>query len=201
MTDAELLRRAQQGDGAAWQSLYERLLPAVWRMTRARVSRHEVAEDVVSETFMALVRNLHTLDPDACRLHGWLRQVVRNKVSDWARRANCQARANAALEVNGHHREVVDPADTILGDERRRLVLSVLESLLEQQRLVLELKYAEGLSVQGIAERMGQTEKSVESLLYRARVEFRRLWEIRDRQSSTPFSHLASMIIQDKTTQ
>lgn len=195
MTDAELLERSQQGDSAAWQTLYERLLPAVWRMTRARVSRHEVAEDVVSETFMALVRNLNTLDPDSCRLHGWLRQVVRNKVSDWARRANCQSRVTAELEFNGHVPESIDPADTVLVDEKRRLIGSVLESLLEQQRLVLEWKYGEGLSVQQIANRMGQTEKSIESLLYRARVEFRRRWEIRERQGAEPY-----MIMQDRAT-
>jgi len=196
LTDAELLERSQQGDSTAWQALYERLLPAVWRMARARVSRHEVAEDVVSETFMALVRNLNTLDPDSCRLHGWLRQVVRNKVSDWARRANCQSRVTAGLEVNGHTPELIDPAETILVDERRRLVCSVLASLLEQQRLVLEWKYGEGLSVQQIADRMGQTEKSIESLLYRARVEFRRRWEIRDRRAEKP-----CMILQDRSTQ
>ena len=63
-------------------------------------------------------------------------------------------------------------------DEKRHLVAYLLEHMRLDQRLVLEWKYADGLSVREIASRMGQSEKSTESLLYRARAEFRRAYEL-----------------------
>jgi DNA-directed RNA polymerase specialized sigma24 family protein len=56
-------------------------------------------------------------------------------------------------------------------------VLNVLEGLSDRQRVVLEWKYLDALRVREIAERLGETEKAVETVLYRARREFRRLFE------------------------
>ena len=52
-----------------------------------------------------------------------------------------------------------------------------LDSLSERQRIVLEWKYLESLPVREMAERLGETEKAVEAVLYRARREFRRLFD------------------------
>ncbi|MGE4000754.1 MAG: RNA polymerase sigma factor, partial [Planctomycetaceae bacterium] len=62
--------------------------------------------------------------------------------------------------------------------EARQDVLAALDRLPEIQRLVLEWKHAEEQTVREISMRLGQTEKSVESLLYRARKEFRRVYEL-----------------------
>ena len=56
--------------------------------------------------------------------------------------------------------------------------MRVLDELSDRQRRVLEWKYLESLGVREMAERLGETEKAVESLLYRARREFRRLFEV-----------------------
>jgi RNA polymerase sigma-70 factor (ECF subfamily) len=48
-----------------------------------------------------------------------------------------------------------------------------MDDLPEQYRLALEWKYIDGLSVRQIAERLALTEKAAESILFRARREFR----------------------------
>lgn len=186
MTDAQLLERAQQGDGAAWDQLHDRLFPSVWREACARVSDRSVAEDVTSETMLALVRSLHTLQPETCKLHGWVRQVVRNKISDWARRKERHARAVQSIAYNGASSPRLDATDAALVTEKRLMIMSVLAEVREDHRVILELKYTEDLSVRDIAARMGQTEKAVESLLFRARSEFRRKYEIALKQDSLP---------------
>jgi RNA polymerase sigma factor (sigma-70 family) len=62
--------------------------------------------------------------------------------------------------------------------ETREAVLSVLAQLPERQRTVLEWKYFDSLGVREIAQRLGDTEKAVEAVLYRARREFRRLFDL-----------------------
>jgi RNA polymerase sigma-70 factor (ECF subfamily) len=194
LTDAQLLEQAQRGDNSAWQRLYERLLPSIWRAAYVRLRDRQAAEDVVSETFLALVRSMDLLEPESCRLHGWMLQVVRNKAADWARRDGSRSRTLEGFSSDGQKVQAVDPAAAALDDERRQLITEVLDSLRPDQRLVLELKYAEGLTVYEIAGRIGQSEKSVESLLYRARLEFRRKYELQSKDDPQTRNNIAAVL-------
>ena len=178
MTDAELLRGAQRGDAEAWRALYQRALPAVWRQAYALVGDVHTAEDITSETMVALLKNIDRLDADAPKISGWLRVVVRCKVADYQRKI---FRARDKLTVVAS-----TAADAVLGatpsapleaEETRLHVLRILKELPDRQRVVLECKYLEAMRVREIAERLGDTEKAVETVLYRARREFRRLFE------------------------
>ena len=175
MTDAELLRRVRAGDLSAWEQVYARCLPTVWRYVylRAGGDRH-LAEDVVSEAILALVRQIPSLTPDDGSLSGWLIAVARNKLGDQRRNA---ARA-AALAAKARDDELsplvsAGPEDALEAAETRQRVLTVLDGLPDDERLALEWKYIDGLSVGDIADRLGRTEKAAESVLYRARRSFR----------------------------
>lgn len=179
MTDAELLLRVQRGDLAAWDTLYARCLPTVWRYACALTQDASEAEEIVAETFLAFVRNVPTLDAEAVRLHGWLRGIVRHKALDQCRQSIKHRRLLAAARDGARCDNPAGDASAPMElEEQGHVVLAVLERLPDLQRLVLEWKHAEELSVREIAERLDQTEKSIESLLYRARKEFRRIYEI-----------------------
>jgi RNA polymerase sigma-70 factor (ECF subfamily) len=178
LTDAELLRGAQQGDAVAWRALYERSLPAVWRQAYALVGDVHVAEDITSETMLALLKNINRLQKNAPNIAGWLRVVVRCKAADHQRkvfRARDKLPTAAAPSRNG--RTVECPSAPLEVEETRSEVLRVLDELSDRQRVVLEWKYLDALRVREIAERLGDSEKAVETVLYRARREFRRLFE------------------------
>ena len=178
MTDGELLRGAQRGDAAAWRALYQRALPAVWRQAYALVGDVHVAEDITSETMLALLKNIDRLQTDAPKIAGWLRVVVRCKAADYQRKV-FRARDKLGMVVdastNGH--AVGSPSAPLEAEETRVEVLRVLDELPDRQRLVLEWKYLDALRVREIAERLGDSEKAIETVLYRARREFRRLFE------------------------
>ena len=182
MTDGELLRGAQQGDAAAWQALYQRALSAVWRQAYALVGDVHVAEDITSETMLALLKNINRLQTDAPKIAGWLRVVVRCKAADHQRkvfRARDHMPAAADAYSNGHAGSSAggSPSAPLEAEETRIEVLRVLDELPDRQRVVLEWKYLDALRVREIAERLGESEKAVETVLYRARREFRRLLE------------------------
>jgi RNA polymerase sigma-70 factor (ECF subfamily) len=179
LTDAELLRRVQAGDAEAWGALYERYLPTAWRYVYARVEgdRH-LAEDIVSETILALVRQVNELDPDGGSLAAWLRQVARNKLSDHRRKSGRAARADRVAAQSSLPQQAPSGGATSLEtEETKAQVIGVMDELADEERLVLEWKYLEKLSVRKIAHRLGRTEKAAESLLYRARRSFRSLFD------------------------
>ena len=55
-SDAQLLRSMQMGNAAAWQELYQRLLPSAWRLAWQLVGDRQVAEDLVADCLLALCR-------------------------------------------------------------------------------------------------------------------------------------------------
>ena len=180
MTDVELLYGARRGDAEAWRALYVRYLPFVWRQAHALLGDPHAAEDVTSEVMLALLRNIQNLESEEPKLGGWLRTVVRCKVADH-QRALIRSRAKMAVVAT---RLAADDSNTQLAPsaplevvETKSRVHLALDSLPERQRIVLEWKYLDALSVREMAERLGETEKAVESVLYRARREFRRLFD------------------------
>jgi RNA polymerase sigma-70 factor (ECF subfamily) len=181
LTDVELLYGARGGDAEAWRTLYARYLPFVWRQAHALLGDLHAAEDVTSEVMLALLRNIQNLESEVPKLGGWLRAVVRCKAADH-QRALIRSRAKmvvaaSRLEANGSQTQLGPSAPLEVVETKRRVHMA-LDALPERQRIVLEWKYLDALSVREMAERLGETEKAVESVLYRARREFRRLFDL-----------------------
>ena len=200
MTDVELLCGARRGDAEAWRALYERYLPLVWRQAHALVGDLHAAEDITSEVMLALLRNIQNLESDVPKLGGWLRSVVRYKSADY-QRAVIRSRAklaNAATRNANDTNSQVAPSAPLELVETRRRVHQALDTLSERQRIVLEWKYLDALPVRTMAERLGETEKAVEAALYRARREFRRLFDSQ-RLCDTALSRNGDVAAEQKT--
>ncbi len=190
MTDAELLRGARSGNAEAWRTLYLRYLPSVWRQAYALVEDVHVAEDVTSETMVALLVGIDRLETDVPKIAGWLKAVVRCKVADHHRRAfRFRERLTHVASTAESSTGDANPAEPLETAETKCRVLEVLEELTDRQRVVLEWKYLDALRVREIAERLGETEKAVETVLYRARREFRRLFEAAEKDHSRGSFH------------
>ena len=172
MDDREFLQRLHRKDVAAVRHLSECLLPSVWRFVYFRVKgdRH-LAEDIVSETVLALIKAVAASDFDVVCPSAWLRSVATHKIQDHFRAvARVQHLIDGAASV-AEQNKPAQPACEV--EEQRAAVRRVMDDLPEPQRLALEWKYIDHLSVREIAVRMALTEKAVESILFRARREFR----------------------------
>jgi RNA polymerase sigma factor (sigma-70 family) len=177
LTDAELVHSARASDAEAWRTLYERYLPMVWRRAYALVGDVHAAEDVTAETMLALVRNLDRLEGDEPGVAGWLASVVRRQAAEHHRQSYRAQQKLAAAAISPIGAGSEGPTAPLEAEETRREVLRVLDALPERQRLALEWKYLDGLGVREIAGRLGESERAVEAVLYRARRSFRELFE------------------------
>lgn len=186
LNDTDLLRRLREQDPEAVRSLTGSYLPSIWRFVYVRVKGDEhLAEDIVSETVLALIKAVQDDSPIENPV-AWMRSVAQNKVMDHFRSA---ARVRQLMQKVTHTTETFnrdDPPSLKLHEEKREQVRDIMDGLTEQHRIALEWKYLEKLSVREIARRWDTTEKAVESILFRARVEFREQHQEREKRAEQP---------------
>ena len=80
-----LVERAQRGDPAAFRILYRDTQPRLLRYLRALVG--DDAEDVASETWLQISRDLASFHGDGDGFRGWAATIARHRALDHLRRA------------------------------------------------------------------------------------------------------------------
>jgi len=163
------------------QWLCDCYLPSLWRFVYTRVGGDaHLAEDITSDTVLAMLTLLqssgcdderHAARTEIQNLAGWLRTVAQRRVSDHFRAVS---RVEHLIQAaGGSERSEADPAERQELEESCAAVRQAMDGLSDQHRLALEWKYLDKLSVREIAQRWEITEKAVESVLFRARRDFR----------------------------
>ena len=181
MNDSSVMRQAsEQANGGgkpplrALEDVYRANVRLVYGYAAARLGRAE-GEDVTGEVFQAAA--LAFAEGRANQVTPpWLMAVTRNKVIDRWRRAEQRMGKAHLLEQAG---EVVGPLQLSLDRERRDQVLDTLSALNGRHRMLLVLHYLEGQSVPEMAAALGESVRTVESALARARRRFRTIYERR----------------------
>jgi RNA polymerase sigma-70 factor (ECF subfamily) len=86
LTDAELIRRARQGDQAAWEVLVREHQEAVFRLAYLFTGDSDSASDAAQEAFIRAFRALDRFDPDRS-FKPWLLSIAANQARNQLRSA------------------------------------------------------------------------------------------------------------------
>lgn len=180
LAEASLVRRAREGDRAAFgdiMRLHQRKVYAVaMRMTR----RHEVADDVVQDTFIRAYRHLDRFELGR-PLGPWLKKIAANLainyLNAWQRREEpfeTETRPDGfqKAEISGSEPEP-EPFRQVRATEFAEALEEAVSALPVEQQAVLELKVVEGMRYEEIAEALGISAGTVMSRLSRARAKLK----------------------------
>ena len=166
---SSLVQRLRAGDTTAFDALYEVYRPRVFafllRMSRSRT----VAEDLLDETWLRLVRHATSLKVDT-RLGPWLFTVARNLY--WSYRRASLVEQTHAAELIGlwpSSASWPSPFDLAAAGEFERRVEAALSRLPAQSREVLLLVAHEGLTPADAAVVCGISSEALRQRLSRAR--------------------------------
>ena len=135
-----------------FDAIYEKYAAAVFRYTVKCVGRHDVAEDITSEVFLALHRHMSTVDVD--QLPAWLYAVAKNRAVDYWRRS----------EVERRYLETLPPT-TLVGEFSVESWLRDTKGLKPVHRACLVLRYVHGFSRTEIGRQLGLSENQVKGHL------------------------------------
>jgi RNA polymerase sigma-70 factor, ECF subfamily len=173
-----MVRDARAGDADALGRLYDTYRDRVVRFATGRLGDAEKAEDVTSETFEAVCRNLGAYRPGT-DFEAWLFTIAHRRVADHFRRRS-RRREIALDEAVLTHRggraalpgplppAVGGPEEAVLAAERRAEVTRAFRRLRADQQEILALRVLAGLSALQVGEVLGKSEGAVRVAQHRA---------------------------------
>jgi RNA polymerase sigma factor (sigma-70 family) len=167
LADADLVRRARDGDDRAFEEIVRRYRAPLIRYSARHVGRDH-AEDVTQHALTRAALHLRD-DPRPIHLRAWLYRVAHNAAINMRTRKDW-GHEELSPDIDG----VPQPPELAAQRSEVRQVVSDLDRLPERQRTALLLSVFEGLGYDEIASRLDTSPNSVRALLSRARVQLRK---------------------------
>ncbi len=196
LDDSELVRRVRAGDRSAFAGLVRRHGGALLRFARLFVRESSTAEEVVQDTWMAVLEGLGGFEGRAS-FKTWLYRILANRARTRAVREG-RSVPFSALADTGSDEHAVDPErfdaggmwrDPPLGwtdetperlaleAETRAVMEAAVQALPAAQRAVLVLRDEDGLETEEICNLLDLTVTNQRVLLHRARTRVRQALE------------------------
>jgi RNA polymerase sigma-70 factor (ECF subfamily) len=188
LPDAEVVAALKRGDQAVFAELVDAYSPGLLRMARMYVRDRAVAEEVVQETWIAVLRGIDRFEGRSS-LKTWIFRILINTAKTRGQRESRSIPFSAAaggdepsvdpdrfLEGGGWRSgpgEWPTPEEELLQGETHEEILRAIEALPEQQRAVITLRDVEGLPTEEVSELLGITDGNQRVLLHRARSKVR----------------------------
>ncbi|HEV2888140.1 MAG TPA: RNA polymerase sigma factor [Jatrophihabitans sp.] len=156
---------AQAGEEEAFSELYQHVQPGLLRYLSVLVGRD--AEDIASETWLQVCRDLHTFTGDADGFRGWVATIGRHRGLDHlrsrSRRPADPASWETLLAVAGHDDTAVQAEESLSTAAALRLIGTLPQ---EQAEAVL-LRAVIGLDAKSAAAVLGKNPGAVRTSAYR----------------------------------
>ena len=193
--DEMLVQALQAGDEQVFSDLVESWSAMMLRLALAHVESHAIAEEVVQDAWLTVLRSLDRFEGRSS-LRTWVLGIVVNRARS---RARAERRSIAlssesvpVLDPNRFlpadhprwpHHWAVEPADwwtpekELLAGETRNVILDAIDALPSSQREVIVLRDVEGLPSAEVCNILGVTDTHQRVLLHRARSRVRHALE------------------------
>lgn len=168
---ADCFRRYLNGEEQAFDEILQTYRDSLTFFIFRIVRDEMIAEDLAIDTFMELLLHKHRYN-FKIPFKNYLFIVARSRAVDYLRRARKFATVELS-EAEGETANERTPEETVLQNERKRVLHRAMETLPDEMQIALHLVYLEGLSYKDAAKVMKKSPKQVDNLLSRGKTELR----------------------------
>jgi RNA polymerase sigma-70 factor (ECF subfamily) len=180
--EADLVARLQAGEEAAFVALVRMYQRSLLRLAESVVSSRSVAEEVVQDTWLAVVRGVDRFEGRSS-FKTWLFHILMNRARTTAGREHRvgslpDGDLDDRFDATGAWAQPPVPwadlvDDRLVADHLAKRVRAILPMLPETQREVVVLRDIEGLPPADVCAVLGVTDGNMRVLLHRARAHIR----------------------------
>ena len=158
--DERRLVEAAQKDPGRFGELYENNFERVYAYIARRVGNREEAQDLTAEVFHQALANLARFEWRGLPFPAWLLRIATNAIADsWKSKAREQGNPSSD-ELLSHD---IDMEDV----EQRAKLFRLVTTLPDDQRRVIEMRFAQEKSIREIAKELDRTGGAVKQLQFR----------------------------------
>lgn len=172
MQELQLIQQIKEGNKNAFEELYYMFKDVVYNTAICYLQSAEDAEELTQDVFLTIFQKAYTFKGNST-VSTWIYKITINKSLNYKDKNNRRPSNNFLikddLRIDFRH-----PGIILENQEKGAYLFSAINSLIDSQKTAFILIYMEGLSQQEVALIMEITEKSVESLLQRAKVNLRK---------------------------
>lgn len=170
--EKSLLVDLKAGKPDAVKAWFEEYHSKLLTLTRSKIDNEHDAEELVQETFINCLKQINLFRGESS-IWTWMQSIARHEIADFYRKKY----AKKALKTIPIADFLLVESDKTFDDvvEKVQIILAKMDKYTQE---LLKLKYVDNKKVAEIAAHFNKTIKAVEAELYRARLEFRKLWEL-----------------------
>lgn len=181
MQDLEIIDRILKNDQTAYELLIKKYQDLVYgtcfRLLKNQADAEDLSQDVFMEVFRSII-HLNNVDD----MSGWIYRISYCKCISFLRKKN-PAKASSKtdpadtlkhIDLHTKHTNTETPEKTLVQKEAAFELFEKIDQLPENQKKALLMHKFEGYSHKEICIKMGVSQASLESLIYRAKVSLRK---------------------------
>lgn len=171
--DAALVQAARR-DTAAFAALYRRYVTPVYRYLCSRAGNEADAQDLTAQVFLEALESLHRYH-DRGNFAAWLFTIARRRAIDHYRH-----RPTLTLEEIAEPADDRDPLSNVMRHESLVRLAALVSQLNDDQRELLRLRFAAGLTFGQMGNVLGRREAAVKMAVHRLLEHLKDQWGATD---------------------
>ena len=177
VSNSELVKKSQLGDKSAFEELVKRHQDLVFSLSFKLTGNRELANDVAQEAFIRAWKAIEKFRGDST-FGTWIYRITVNTA--WTLRK--KAKKHNTLNIDDTYEPVVidekkDPELVAINSDLSSVLVSALDKLPLEQRIIVELKNIEGRSHKEIADFLDISVTAAKVRLHRAHQKLRLILE------------------------
>jgi len=179
LEEKELIQKLCEGNEQAFKVLYDSYSNKVYNTSLHFLQNQTDAEDITQEVFIEIFRSIKNFKQDS-KLFTWIYRITITKSFEFIRHKNRKKRFAFMNYLLPEHNEIKSedfnhPGVEIENKERAVILFNAIRKLSENQRIAFTLSKIDGLEYKEIADIMKTSLSSVESLIFRAKENLKKL--------------------------
>lgn len=157
------MRSCLSGDQNSQRALYDKYAPVLYPICLRYCNNSENASDMLQESFIKVFDALHKFRFEGS-FEGWLKRVTVNTCLDFNKKLKAEPYGEDLESYHG-----LGDAETVTGRLQAADLIKMLQKLPAGYRMVFNLYVMEGFSHQEVAGKMGISENTSKTQLFKAR--------------------------------